>query len=281
MTFLDCPPAQSFFIPASGGPRFCIYHAPHPSVQCQGTILYVPPFAEEMNRTRRIAALQARAFAAHGYAVLQPDLFGCGDSDGELRDATWEIWKDDLAIALAWLTQRSSAPVSLWGVRLGALLALDFAAVCPIRFKSHILWQPILSGQAFLTQFLRLHVATEMFTASKEKKGGVTSLRGLLSEGQTLEIAGYDITPIMARTIDELDGMRLIAPNVAIHWMEITPINTPIAVARQTAVQACVEAGAKVHLHQVHCPPFWSTQEIAECPELLAVTTHALRNNTQ
>ncbi len=54
-----------------------------------------------MNKSRRMAALQARAFAAMGFGVLQIDLFGCGDSSGDFSDARWDIWKQDLAIARA------------------------------------------------------------------------------------------------------------------------------------------------------------------------------------
>jgi len=38
-----------------------------------------------MNKSRRMAALQARVFAAMGFGVLQIDLFGCGDSRANLK----------------------------------------------------------------------------------------------------------------------------------------------------------------------------------------------------
>ena len=44
----------------------------------------VKAWAEEMNKARRMAALQARLLAENGYAVLQIDLHGCGDSSGDL-----------------------------------------------------------------------------------------------------------------------------------------------------------------------------------------------------
>lgn len=45
----------------------------------RGSIVYIHPFAEEMNKSRRMAALQARALTLAGFAVLQLDLIGCGD----------------------------------------------------------------------------------------------------------------------------------------------------------------------------------------------------------
>jgi len=72
-----------------------------------------------MNHTRRAAALLARALAGSGWGVLQVDLFGCGDSDGEFRDASWKTWVDDLITAFDWLQERVGGRVGLVGIRLG------------------------------------------------------------------------------------------------------------------------------------------------------------------
>jgi len=53
-----------------------------------GSVLYGHPFAEEMNKSRRMAGLQARALARAGYDVLQIDLRGCGGSSGDFGDAS-------------------------------------------------------------------------------------------------------------------------------------------------------------------------------------------------
>ncbi len=69
----------------------------------RGAVVYVHPFAEEMNKSRRMAALQSRALAAAGFAVLQIDLLGCGDSSGDFGDASWDEWIDDVLLAVRWL----------------------------------------------------------------------------------------------------------------------------------------------------------------------------------
>ena len=131
---LSAPRVEPFFFDADPGTRFSLYHAPASSVPPRGAILYVHPFAEELNRTRRMACLQARRFAALGFAVLQIDLFGCGDSCGDFNAARWDLWKRDLATAHHWLAERSSSagPIYLWGLRLGGLLALDFSTQCAV-----------------------------------------------------------------------------------------------------------------------------------------------------
>ncbi|MDO9450700.1 MAG: hypothetical protein Q7J21_09460, partial [Rugosibacter sp.] len=81
--------AQPFFLSVSGRSRFCLYHSPVPGAALRGAVVYIHPFAEEMNFSRHMVALQSRALAAQGYAVLQIDLLGCGDSAGDFSEASW------------------------------------------------------------------------------------------------------------------------------------------------------------------------------------------------
>ena len=120
---------QPFFLAGAAGPLFCLQLAPAPGVTPRGALLYLPPFAEEANRSRRMAVLQARRLAARGWPVLLLDPFGTGDSAGAFHEARWELWLADAARAAAWLATRwPGGPVTLWGLRLGALLAAALAA---------------------------------------------------------------------------------------------------------------------------------------------------------
>ena len=85
---------EPFFLKAGEGQRFCIVH--RPSGVCHGALLYVHPFGEEMNKSRRMVALQCRALAENGFLVLQMDLRGCGDSSDEFVDASWQDWIEDV-----------------------------------------------------------------------------------------------------------------------------------------------------------------------------------------
>jgi exosortase A-associated hydrolase 2 len=270
-------PAESFFLQTDSGKRFCLYHAPSTDTKCRGVIIYVHPFGEEMNKSRRMAALQARAFAAIGFGVLQIDLFGCGDSSGDFADARWHTWKCDLAVARTWVEIHVAAPVSLWGLRLGALLALDFARSSEGVFDQIILWQPVISGESFLTQFLRLQLANEMLAKGHEKTGGTIALRNLLRAGKSLEVAGYELAPSLATAIDSLKIAELTVASSPIHWFEIVAEQgRTITPSGAKIVTAWKENAIDLHLHLISCPPFWGTQEISECPQLLSATTNAL-----
>ena len=270
-------PAEPFFLKVGSGTRFCLYHNPRLDRECRGVFIYVHPFGEEMNKSRRMAAMQARTFAAMGFGVLQMDLFGCGDSSGEFQDARWNIWKQDLAIAKNWLEERVSVPVSLWGLRLGALLALDFARSLDSTIDRIILWQPVINGESFLNQFLRLRLANEILSADAgiEKTAGTNTMRISLKAGNTLEVAGYELAPDLAAAIDSLRAAELIVTKLPIHWFEIvSEPGRPMTPAGAKVVTAWKQEKVDLHLHLVPCLPFWATQEIAECAELVSATAN-------
>jgi exosortase A-associated hydrolase 2 len=267
-------PAEPFFLKANGGQRFCLYHPP--AGPARGALLYVHPFAEELNRARRMAALQARAFAAAGHAVLQIDLAGCGDSSGDFGEARWELWKADLALAAAWLRARTDAPLRLWGLRLGALLALDYARAAAHPVAGMLLWQPVLKGSTYLTQFLRLRLAWALL-ADGEAGGGTAELRAALLAGEPLEIAGYDLDPRLARALDALEPLDAFRPACPVDWIEaVTQAGAEPSPGAARAAAAWRGAGVDLRLHPVHSAPFWTTTEITESAAWLDAGTAAL-----
>lgn len=273
MTLPPHAPAEAFFLDTAHGARFCLFHAPQG--RCRGALVYLHPFAEEMNKSRRMAALQARLFAAHGYGVLQLDLQGCGDSEGGFADARWAHWRQDTGAASAWLLARLGQPVGLWGLRLGALLALDYARQAMQPVAHLLLWQPVTSGAAFLTQFLRLKIAGAMLDGGAAA-GSTEALRASLGTGEALEVAGYLLAPQLAGALDALDAAAM-APRCPTSWLEVVgAAGRPLPPGAGRIVAAWERDGARVAAQAVHCAPFWTTQEVTECPALLEASLAAL-----
>jgi exosortase A-associated hydrolase 2 len=274
------PPFEAFFLPVEDprpGQRFCIFH-PAQGGTTLGSVLYIHPFAEEMNKSRRMAALQSRALAQAGYAVLQIDLLGCGDSSGDFGDATWQEWVDDALRGCAWLQRRSNAPVWLWGLRAGCLLAAESA----LRLDStpnFIFWAPTPSGKLILQQFLRLKAAADMLAGGA--KGVVDGLRKTLAAGKPVEIAGYILAPGLAQGLEQ----ALLAEPVAIQvpasprieWFEMSTQDDAVLspLARKTIAQL-EERGFTTRSHFVAGPSFWQTAEIEDAPALVAATVSAV-----
>lgn len=228
-----------------------------------------------------MAALQCRSLAAAGFSVLHIDLFGCGDSDGDFGEARWEIWQQDVALAVKWLHERVGVFIALWGLRLGAMLALDAAQICdpvPSRF---ILWQPVVSGETLLTQFLRLRLASEMMAEGKAKSG-LRELRTQLAAGHMTEIAGYALSPQLAARIDALKLSNLATPGSSVDWLEVTSeVGRDLPPAARRVAESWIREGIQLQVQCVDGPPFWNTVETTECPNLILATTRIVSEWTR
>lgn len=263
---------EPFFLESPRGPLFCIYLSPTHSAP-KGSVLYLHPFGEEMHKSRRMAALQARALAGQGYAVLQIDLTGCGDSAGDFADASWSAWRADARLAHAWLQAKTAQAITLWGLRTGALLAADLAG--ELNPCALLLWQPVIDGNLFLNQFLRIKLASEMLSDG-QAKSGTKDLLAQLESGQGVEVGGNMLSPAMAR---ELGALKLatMTPPCPVQWLEIAATTAEqLSPAAQRVADAWRANSAQVQSQSVIGEPFWATQEITECLPLIEASLACL-----
>ncbi len=266
---------QAFFLPGDNGQRFCLYHPPQGSSP-QGRVLYLHPFAEELNSTRRVVAQQARALAKAGYGVLQIDLLGCGDSSGEFADATWAAWLHDAQQARHWLLEQGGGPLWLWGMRAGALLAVQLAQQPQEGGDpTHLLlWQPVASGQQQLQQFLRLQAASQWLGNASS---GQTPAQAL-ALGESVHIAGYTLSANLARGLGDA---RLTPPTAGpagrLVWLEVSSTQPPqLPPASAKPLAAWRGAGWRVQAQSVNGPAFWQTVGTDDAPALIDATLAAL-----
>jgi exosortase A-associated hydrolase 2 len=274
---MSLAPARPFFLQAASaeaGQRFCLFHPPQRELA--GLVVYVHPFAEEMNKSRRMAALQSRALAGAGYGVLQFDLRGCGDSSGDFRDATWQGWADDVVQACRWVMRQGDAPLWLWGLRAGCLLAVEAArrldAGCNFLF-----WQPATRGQPLLQQFLRLKVANDALAG--HASGAMRSLRQRLAEGHAVEVAGYELPAGLAAGLEAATLVPPAGPS-RLEWLEISAReDAALSPQAQDTLALWRRAGAHANAATVTGPSFWQTTEIEDAPALLAATLQAVSHS--
>jgi uncharacterized protein len=261
------------------GRRFCLHHLPPPGCEPAGLVLHVHPFAEEMNKSRRMAAMQARALAAAGWATLQIDLLGCGDSDGDFVDATWSRWVADVVAAGRWLQDRHSRTGAtpslwLWGHRAGALLAAEaashFEAVTNL-----LLWHPVLSGRALLHQFLRLKTITDL--KARSKSGLLHALHEQLATGTAVDVAGYTLPAALAEGLQRAQ-LQPPARGADVVWLEVSARDDPVlSPASLAVVENWKTAGHRVNAQAISGPAFWQTVEIEDAPALIVATLSALQ----
>jgi exosortase A-associated hydrolase 2 len=263
---------QPLFIDRPHGRLFAIHHPPATAAPRADAVLYIHPFAEEMNQSRRMAALQSEALAGLGHGVLMLDLTGCGDSTGEFAEARMQTWRDDVVAGCNWLAAEGYRHITLWGLRLGAALAVETACAHPGICRRLVLWQPVVSGRTALTQFLRLRIAAEMSSG-----GGATtkSMRAELGAGETLEIAGYELAPELAGALDGVDLAGAEVPdNISVDWIEVAAdaARGP-SPASMRVIERWRAAGSALTVETVAGEAFWSIQETTLAPALIARTS--------
>lgn len=155
------------------------------------TLLIVPPFAEEMNRCRRLLTGTAIALAKHNIATHIVDVPGTGDSPVPFADARWEDWVS----ALIDVAAHMACDLRVLGVRLGAVLAVEaLSGQWPV-----LAIHPV-DGRSQRRQLLRarLLAGTENAEATT-----MAALENIWASGSALNLAGYDINPELARALDQ------------------------------------------------------------------------------
>jgi exosortase A-associated hydrolase 2 len=262
------------FIAGSRGRLLAVVR--RPSAAACNAVLIVPPFAEEMNKSRHLFTEIADALIESGVATVVVDLFGTGDSEGEFSDADWTVWKSDLAAAEQWAASRQITITKLLAVRLGCALGCEAARDNGWKLDRTVMWQPVVSGTRALDQFLRLRVAATMM--QKDGKETIAGLRARLKSGQSVEVAGYDVSGRLAEQLDRVDLGQTLGANLgAVRWVEVVrSADAPPPAAATASVERARAGGASVELHTVPGEPFWSSVEIVRNPTLVADAVNAL-----
>lgn len=254
---------QPFFIKSVSGNIFALYHPPVAQRDLRRNIIFVPPFAEELNRSRHMINRQARRLAAAGFGVLIPDLYGTGDSEGAYGDASIAIWRQDILAAVSWMKTTSGHPITLWAMRSGALLAADLAGQHPDLADQLLLWSPAGNGKKFISQQMRIKLAAGITGKTGGNPLTMKDLWAELDQGETLEIAGYDLSPDLAHGFCELslDTVKL-SKKISVKWLDIS-LNNPARMpsAAQKIIDHWADQGVEITAMAVHDIAFWTLQE--------------------
>ncbi|MDB5650759.1 MAG: hypothetical protein JWL62_2279 [Hyphomicrobiales bacterium] len=162
----------------------------------------------------------ADRIAAQGFPVLRFDYHGSGDSLGTDEDpdrvATWQA---NIADAVATLRDETGVTrIVLIGLRLGALLALDYAAKAG-DVEGLVLLAPPRDGRAYIREL-------SAFARMSEHKPGTPD---------AINVMGFELTP---QTVAELKAFRAAAP-LARRVLILTP--SPRTASSERAAQAGVD----------------------------------------
>ena len=121
-------------------------------------VLICPPIWHEYMRCHFLLRNIATRLCRDGIPVLRFDYYGTGDSQGRDRDADLLRWQEDCIAAYGELTARSGKPPIIFGVRLGATLALN--AFDSEAMDGCLLWDPVFSGECHYQEQSKKHSET-------------------------------------------------------------------------------------------------------------------------
>ncbi|WP_187275943.1 serine aminopeptidase domain-containing protein [Parahaliea aestuarii] len=239
-----------------------------PRDAARGQVLYLPPFAEEMNRCRALASAQARQFAMAGYGCTLMDYCGTGDSEGQFEDVTLEDWLGNIDEVVEDIHQRHGQAPVLWGIRSGCLLAGLYASSASHPIPGLLLLQPVASGKRFVRQLVRQRIA-----AGVERGSGQISsdeIHRLWEDGQSLEIGGYSPSGALMLALEQLELTAFKLPDLPLLWLEhVNEGQVEPGLATAQALAALRAAGVRPELHCFSGPAIWQLNERAATPELL------------
>jgi exosortase A-associated hydrolase 2 len=186
------------FIDGGAGRILLVSH--EPQLPPMRAVVVVPAFGEEMNKSRRLINETAIALRERGMWTIIPDLFGTGDSEGDLEDARWSIWMDDLRRTFDWARGKGAKDFDLLLVRIGASLFAEAEKELQITFGRAVAWHAA-NGVETLKHLLRMKsMAIRM--AGGRAPSMEASLESLLKGPGPTELGGYLLAPELAQAMN-------------------------------------------------------------------------------
>lgn len=263
------------FIAGPKGPIFVLLREPPDA--SRGCVIVVPPFAEEMNKCRRMVTEVAVGLANSGISTIVPDLYGTGDSAGDFEDADWGTWVGDLGAVTRWADANALAPTGCLAIRLGAALALAASRAGQLPAVSRTaLWQPVFDGGRYLQQFLRLRTVVAMM---EDRRETLADLKAQLAGGSAVEVAGYSLSSRLAAELERL-GPPEPWPDVwgRVTWIEVVRVEgAALPEPAQELLATARGGGAQVESSTVVGEPYWSATEIVVNAEVVSRTIRHLQ----
>lgn len=185
-----------FFFERDAARLFGFLHEPDGAASSTAFIMS-HPFGEEKLWSHRVFVSFARLLAARGFPVLRFDYQGAGDSSGDASDTTLSSYIEDVGRAAGVFAARrpSLKRIGIIGLRLGATiaaLALERSDEKRFRDAPLILWDPILDGDKYFQELLRVNLGTQLAVYGAVRDTRET-LQARIRTGGRVNVDGYEI----------------------------------------------------------------------------------------
>jgi len=256
---------------SGGEPLHGVLHVPdEPSGRA---LVFCHPFAEEKKCAHRTIVEAARACADAGWAVLNFDQRGCGDSPGSFGAYDLADWRKDIGAATVCVAEETSARVGLLGLRLGGALAAQVAAERDdVAWLA--LWEPVIDGARYIKQNLRRSMIKAMMTRHEggEDSEDAASEAHALGEG-TVDFDGYLVPEAMREQMEQID---LLDPPPAFTGPTLV-LNIGASDSVTDSMQKLADAYAAGTARAVRQEPIWQRIGVIDARPTISATVDWLR----
>ena len=183
----------------SDKPLYGVYDPPRSSTILDEGVLLCYPLAQEYMRSHWAFRQLVSQLVKTGFHCMRFDYFGSGDSAGSSIDGSMDQWHSDVDTGLTELRDMTGVmKLSLVGLRFGAAIA----ATAPLqahKVRNLILWDPVVSGAAYLENLRKLHHS--MLKDHKHYKNPWSQN----TNGAPTELFGFSFSDRMLEDIQALD----------------------------------------------------------------------------
>ncbi len=221
-----------------GSSLFGCLHRPATPAGDTGVVLCYPlghEYIQFHRPFRQLALLLAEA----GFPALRFDFHGCGDSAGDEEGWRVERWVDDVRAAAGELRARAGvSKVVLMGTRLGGTLA----ALAGGDAEALVLWDPVLSGSAYVEELRGLHKSMEGYAHVTPRWNGGPE-----------EILGFALPAALRTDLATVDLLALDRPPAP----RVLVIESNESVAQAPLRARLASLGADVELQRFSNPHLW------------------------
>jgi len=104
------------------------------------------------------------------------------------------------------------------------------------------------------------------------RAGHTEGVRDQLFAGSSVEVAGYELAPAMARALHEAEFTLPASYQRVIVVLEVASQEAGLSPASEVRFARLEESGCRVKFRVVRGSPFWQTVEITECRALIEAT---------
>jgi uncharacterized protein len=190
---------EPFYFGPSEKPLFGCYHVPQSGLSRDCGVVFCHSLGDEYIRFHRAYRQLAVRLSKVGFPVLRFDFYGCGDSSGDCEQGQIDQWLTDISTAIGEIRRRGGvAKVCLVGLRLGGTLSM-MAGAARGDIDTMVLWDPVVSGRAYIEELITLH--QEML-----QRAHVKSKPSVTDEKYT-EILGFPLTDFLFRDLENIDPL--------------------------------------------------------------------------